>query len=274
MNNRILAFAQAFYSRENRTSTFFLLLMMLSSGIGSYFESDRPKLGATALIVAFLAAAGLFYSRLYARYLLKRTVRAEPLNDRQSRVHIMGRPMAWIGTALGLVALFVAAYAGGALYSGNFGIVVPGQVYRSAQLSDQYLRYYVQRYGIKTVINLRGANPGMHWYDKELAATHNLGIQHIDFRMSAKKDLSRQQAEDLIAILAALPKPILIHCTSGSDRTGLASALYLASIAKAGEDVAEAQLSIRYGHIALSFLPTYAMTRSWEHLEPSLGYDS
>lgn len=44
------------------------------------------------------------------------------------------------------------------------------------------------------------------------------------------------------------------------------------SIAKAGEDAAEAQLSIHYGHIALPFLLTYAMTRSWERLEPWLGY--
>ena len=40
------------------------------------------------------------------------------------------------------------------------------------------------------------------------------------------------------------------------------------------ENAAEAQLSIRYGHIALSFLPAYAMTRSWENFEPWLGYDS
>jgi len=66
-------------------------------------------------------------------------------------------------------------------------------------------------------------------------------------------------------------KPILIHCREGADRTGLASALYLAAIKKAGEAVAEGQLSIRYGHISLPFIPEYAMDRAFETLEPSLG---
>jgi len=76
----------------------------------------------------------------------------------------------------------------------------------------------------------------------------------------------------LIALLRSAPKPVLIHCKQGSDRTGLASALYLAALAKAGEPVSEEQLSVRYGHIAIPLVGTYEMDRSFEAMEPRLGF--
>jgi protein tyrosine/serine phosphatase len=68
------------------------------------------------------------------------------------------------------------------------------------------------------------------------------------------------------------PKPLLIHCLSGADRTGLASALYLAAVSKTNEKVAEGQMSIFYGHIALSISRAFAMDRTFEKLEPLLGF--
>ncbi len=71
-----------------------------------------------------------------------------------------------------------------------------------------------------------------------------------------------------MAILKDAKHPILIHCRSGADRTGLASVIYLAKVAKVDEEVAERQLSVRYGHIGIPLLsPTYAMDESWEALE-------
>ena len=64
------------------------------------------------------------------------------------------------------------------------------------------------------------------------------------------------------------PRPILIHCRSGADRTGLASVVYLARVAHADEETAERQLSIRYGHFAVPFFSSaYAMDESWEDME-------
>jgi protein tyrosine/serine phosphatase len=168
--------------------------------------------------------------------------------------------------------LAVGAYAGTVAYHGNFATVVEGQVYRSAQPSNSLINKVALRYGIKTIINLRGANPGEHWYDKEVADAKAHGIGHIDFRMSAKRELTRDQAQQLIELMANAPKPILIHCTSGADRTGLAAALYVASIAKQGEQAAENQLSLRFGHLSLPFIPEYAMDVTWEKLEPWLGF--
>jgi protein tyrosine/serine phosphatase len=91
--------------------------------------------------------------------------------------------------------------------------------------------------------------------------------------MSASRELTRSQVDRLLAILEAVEKPLLIHCQAGADRTGLATALYLAAIAKQGEEAAEDQLSIRYGHVGLPHLSSaYAMERTWEKLEPWIGF--
>lgn len=99
-----------------------------------------------------------------------------------------------------------------------------------------------------------------------------LGIAHVNFGMSAGRELTQAQAANLIAILDRAEKPVLIHCKAGADRSGLASALYVAAVAKLGEDAAEQQISIRYGHISLPVSETYAMDRTFEALEPWLGF--
>lgn len=131
---------------------------------------------------------------------------------------------------------------------------------------------YVREHGIRTVINLRGENPSDGWYQDEVATSRRLGLRHVDFRMSAKRGITRREAWRLIQIMQTAPKPILIHCESGADRTGLASALYVAGIQRRGEDAAEEQLSLKYGHIAAPFGKGWGMTVTFEEMEPSLGF--
>ena len=65
---------------------------------------------------------------------------------------------------------------------------------------------------------------------RETAAAARLGIAHIDFAMSDRRPLSGADATRLVALMRAAPKPLLIYCRAGSDRTGPAAALYLASV--------------------------------------------
>ncbi|WP_245419637.1 dual specificity protein phosphatase family protein [Phyllobacterium salinisoli] len=158
--------------------------------------------------------------------------------------------------------------------SGNFHTIVAGEAYRSAQPTSAEIDAYAKQYGIKTIINLRGASPNAPWYKAETAEAAKLGITHIDFNMSAGKQLSKARAEQIIAVLDKAEKPLLIHCKAGADRSGLVSALYLAAVRKTGEAAAERQISIRYGHFSLPFISTYAMNRTFESLEPSLGFSN
>ena len=155
-------------------------------------------------------------------------------------------------------------------WNGNFDAVAPRTLYRSAQLTPDQMSIYVRRYNIRTVINLRGENLGQSWYDSEVEASQRLGIAHVDFRMSASRELTPERAKELVTLMAKSEKPLLIHCKDGADRTGLASALYLAVVEKEDPTAAAEQLSIRHGHLSLPFIPEYAMDVSWEHLWPLL----
>ncbi|SDP43465.1 Tyrosine phosphatase family protein [Phyllobacterium sp. YR620] len=171
-----------------------------------------------------------------------------------------------------IVAVAAAGYYGVARLDGNFHTTIPGELYRSAQLNPAQLVSYHATYGIKTIVNLRGEHDGQGWYDKEVAESARLGINHLNFPMSSRKQLSQEEAEALLSMLKKAQKPILIHCEGGADRSGLAAALYVAAIAHGTEAQAEAQMSIEYGHISLSVNPAFAMDRTFEALEPWLGF--
>lgn len=157
--------------------------------------------------------------------------------------------------------------------TGNYHTVLADEVYRAAQVSAAQIAEHESQDGIRSILNLRGAFPGEAWYVEERSASAALGIVHADFRMSASAQISPDEAAALIALMREMPKPLLIHCRHGSDRTGLAAALYLAAIAGKAEAEAEGQLSLRYGHFAVPYLSdAYPMDETWERMEPILGY--
>ncbi|MBB3288929.1 MULTISPECIES: dual specificity protein phosphatase family protein [unclassified Rhizobium] len=176
--------------------------------------------------------------------------------------------------ALGAFTAVAVGFYAHMLWTTNFHPVIAGELYRSSQPSAATIAELQKQYGIKTIINLRGDNSGHGWYDKEVAEAKQLNINHIDFHMSSAHELTQQQAAQLIEIMRDAPKPLLIHCQAGADRTGLASALYLAAIAKTNESTAENQMSIFYGHLSFSFTRAYAMDRTFEKLEPWLGFSA
>ncbi len=181
----------------------------------------------------------------------------------------------WLRAAAVAATLVVALLAGyrGYLYlAGNFHVVAEGEVYRAAQPTPERLADWTSTYRLKSVLNLRGARPGKDWYDAEVAAAGRLGVTLIDYPLSSDIVPTAAQIHDLIRILAAAPKPLLIHCKEGADRAGFVSAVYLAAIAGADEDTAEAQLSFRFRHVSLPFIPSCAMDEGWEAAGPALGF--
>jgi protein tyrosine/serine phosphatase len=179
----------------------------------------------------------------------------------------------WSGAGCLALLVCVSAYAGLLKVNGNFHTVIDGELYRSAQPGAAAIEAYRRRYSIRTIVNLRGARRGQPWYETEVATARRLGIAHIDFAMSPNRELTQAEAAKLVALLEAAPKPILIHCQAGADRTGLASALYLAHVAKTSEERAEGQISLFFGHIGVPVLSrAYAIDSAWEKLEPWLGF--
>lgn len=160
-------------------------------------------------------------------------------------------------------------------WSGNFATVIEGELYRSGQLSASQLASLQAEHGFKSVLNLRGAEPGEVWYDEEVATAKALGLTHVDYRLSGYQVLTVEESSRLIALMRGMPKPLLVHCQRGADRTGLAISLYAAAIS--GEDPATAaqHLSIRFGHFSVPYLSaTYPMDESWHLMLPFLERDS
>ena len=180
----------------------------------------------------------------------------------------------WHTYMIGLIGTFlvVGSFVLFQTWMHNFHEVIPGELYRSGQFQKGDVKKYVQRYGIHSIINLRGQNPGKTWYDNEVAESQKTGVTHIDFSMSSKQMLTQTQLTQLVEIMRNAPKPVLIHCEGGANRTSFAVAVYLAAISKANEWVAESQMSIRFGNFPEWVGSSSKMSRNFETFENTMGY--
>jgi len=130
---------------------------------------------------------------------------------------------------------------------GCFYTVVEGEVYRSAQPSPDDLGQWIPKYGLKTVINLRGKSDKAY-YERERDALDVAGVKLIDIRLTADHMPAVGPLKKLVEALETAPRPILMHCRDGIDRSGVGGVI--AAMAVGGESYASAldQLSVRKFH--------------------------
>jgi hypothetical protein len=113
-------------------------------------------------------------------------------------------------------------------------------------MSKTALAEILRAKAIKTVLNLRGSNVSNGWYRDEVAATNAAGATQVDVAMSACLWMSRAQLRAVIRVLDKAEYPLLIHCSWGSERTGLVSAFAELLRPDGTLDDARAQFSIRH----------------------------
>lgn len=156
-----------------------------------------------------------------------------------------------LGVVLAVVGLAtVAAVIAYGEFS-NFRAVSPGRCYRSGRLDRGELITYARKHGIRTVINLRGANSEEDWYIEEKQVCREFEIAHHDIPLKSTAEPTRAQVAYLIDLFKHSEEPLLLHCNSGIDRVGLASALWLMVMENADKEVARKQLSLRYGYLPI-----------------------
>jgi protein tyrosine phosphatase (PTP) superfamily phosphohydrolase (DUF442 family) len=135
--------------------------------------------------------------------------------------------------------------------NGNLGAVVPFEAYRSGQFSPDQLRAWTQEIPIRSVVNLRGAS-SEPWYREEVAACADAGIAHYDIAMSAREIPRPDAVLRLVQVLHDAPRPVLMHCGSGSDRSGMAAAVFLVTCKGVPPSDAWGRgLALWYGHLAV-----------------------
>ena len=109
----------------------------------------------------------------------------------------------------------------------NFHWIVPDEAARSAQAYFGLLGRFLDSNELKALINLRGRNPGYGWwrYEQRVCARH--GVAHLDAMLDSRYLPKREMLLALFDAFDAAPKPFVVKCSGGQDRTSLAAALYL-----------------------------------------------
>jgi len=127
--------------------------------------------------------------------------------------------------------------------------VAPG-VWRSNQPTHtRFERLKAQ--GFRTILNLRGDGGAAHYLVEEESCAQ-LGLRLVNVTLHARYAAPRSDIAALIEAFREIEKPFVMHCKSGADRAGFASAIYL--IVMEGRSVAEARgmLAFKYLHIRQS----------------------
>lgn len=143
---------------------------------------------------------------------------------------------------------------------------VTPEVARCAQPYLGFHSSFLAPHGFKSLINLRGENADFRWWTTEKRVASVLKIAHFDVRLSSRNLPSRSGLAALFDAFAAAERPLLLKCSGGQDRTGLAASLYLLQSKGPGAlNQAEAQLaSWPYLHFPkryqlwLRYFPGYA----------------
>ena len=173
----------------------------------------------------------------------------------------------------GLLAVLVALAAGwliardpqGHLFWDHWDVVKRDILYRSGQLTTSQLAAAIERFGIRTVIN-------MQWPGEELwaerAVTRKLGVDFVNLPMPGDGLGEEWEFREILKVLDdPARRPVLVHCARGTCRTGAAVAYY--RFERDGwtpEDVA-GELQRQAYHYGLLPGYVYAMVRT----KPSLS---
>ena len=159
----------------------------------------------------------------------------------------------------------------------NDGQIAP-DVWRSNNPTAERLERYAER-GITTIINLRhDINTSPVKFEQETC--EKLGLTCINYPMGARRSPTREELEGLILLFNSIKKPVLIHCKSGADRTGLAGAIWLLTQENATIEQASHELSLRYLHrrnsetgILDAVLDLYTLTAQSQKFEDWVSRD-
>jgi hypothetical protein len=109
----------------------------------------------------------------------------------------------------------------------NFHWVVPGEAARASQAHFGLLGPFLRRHGIRALINLRGENRDLSWWRYETGVVDRLGAAHFDVMLDSRRLPTRAMLAGLFDAFDAAPRPFVLKCSGGQDRSSFAAALFL-----------------------------------------------
>lgn len=127
---------------------------------------------------------------------------------------------------------------------------VTEDVYRASQPNPETMKALIERYRIRSVLKLNQRQP----------ETLPAGVTLINEPIGTRTALTPERIQRILDAIEQAPKPILIHCTHGEDRTGLIVALYRV---RHGMSFAAAHRDM----LAHGFHPYPALWQVWERVK-------
>lgn len=111
----------------------------------------------------------------------------------------------------------------------RWGVVEPGKIYRSGQISATLIKRMLKENHIERVVDLTLDTPGNRYHDAELKTIQELGIERQLFPLLADGTGDVKTYAAAVAAVAEAErdgKPVLVHCVAGTQRTGGVVATY------------------------------------------------
>ncbi len=131
-----------------------------------------------------------------------------------------------VGVGIALVVLFIVS-AWPHIFPKNFGVVVPGKIYRSGELTVAALADVVRDHNIKTIIDMGAYEPDTPEDTLQAMAAEALGVERHVLRLEGDGTGDPTMYLESLRLMTDESKlPMLIHCGAGSERTGCLVVLY------------------------------------------------
>ena len=125
---------------------------------------------------------------------------------------------------------------------------VGGGLWRANQPSPDRLEWLAAQ-GFKTILNIRGTQPGVCYYDLEREACERHGLAMHDMPFGSREAPYVDRIQRAAKIFESIEYPALVHCKSGADRAGLISVLFALIHLNLPYEQAIEHLSLKYLHV-------------------------
>lgn len=166
----------------------------------------------------------------------------------------------WI--LLGIPVAF-AVWVGIVYLYGNIRVQNGGKFIRSAQLSERRFKKLINKYKVKTVINLRGTDDAPH----EKTICEEMNIDYFAPEWDSNDLPTKDNLIKLIRCLEMANEPIYVHCLGGADRSGEVAAIYYLMKGK-DKEFALKQLTPWYFHIPyLRPAKRFFIEKAWQGVD-------
>lgn len=120
-------------------------------------------------------------------------------------------------------------------------------IIRSPQPDQDDLETLHQRFGVRTVLNLRGQKPGSWWYEDEREGVERIGAKWVHMAVDSARRPSSEMVKEFFELVEEPANwPILLHCQGGIHRSGLMTALYRMQYQGWSAEDAIAEMDDRY----------------------------